>query len=177
MTRASLGDNIQGGEVLLPVRGHYISLTLLAALLLNLVPMPGWASWVWPDFVALMIVYWGTFQPHRLGLLPAWALGLVMDVSDASLFGQHALAYVALAHVAVFLHRRVQMFSLPYQMAHVAAMLLAQQFIQLLVRLVAGAGFPGVALFAASLTAAALWPLAVLLLTLPLRRRAAADDV
>lgn len=177
MSRSNLGDNIQGGEILLPVRTGYILITLLIAVVLDLVPLPGWLTWAWPDFVAVTLVYWGVFQPRRLGLLPAWLLGLLMDVADATLFGQHALAYSALMFAAIFLHRRIQMFPMPYQMAHVGALLLAQQCIQLLVRLVDGAEFPGFPFFVASLTAAALWPALVMAFNAPLRRRSGADDV
>jgi rod shape-determining protein MreD len=177
MTRSSLGDNIQGSEILLPVKTRYILLTLLIAVVLNLVPLPAWLTWAWPDFVAVTLVYWGIFQPRRLGLFPAWLLGLLMDVADATLFGQHAAAYSALMFAAIFLHRRIQMFPMPYQIAHVAALLLAQQGIQLLIRLVDGAEFPGVQFFVSSLVAAALWPVLVTVLNAPLRRRSGLDDV
>lgn len=177
MSRSSLGDNIQGGEILLPVRTGYILLTILAAVLLDLVPLPGWIAWVRPDFVAVTLLYWGIFQPRRLGLLPAWLLGLLMDVADATLFGQHALAYSALMFAAIFLHRRIQMFPLPYQMAHVGALLLAQQGIQLLVRLADAAEFPGFTYFVSSVTATVLWPAVMAAINAPLRRRSGADDV
>ncbi|MEO8040088.1 MAG: rod shape-determining protein MreD [Betaproteobacteria bacterium] len=177
MSRSNLGDNIQGGEVMLPVRTGYILLTLAVAVVLDLVPLPGWISWVWPDFVAVALVYWGVYQPRRLGLFPAWLLGLLMDVADATLFGQHALAYSALMFAVIFLHRRIQMFPLPYQMAHVLALLLAQQCIQLVVRLVDSAQFPGFQYFFASVTGAVLWPVVVAVLNAPLRRRQGADDV
>jgi len=177
MSRSSLGDNIQDGEILRPVKTGYILLTLLIAVVLDLVPLPAWLTWIWPNFVAVTLVYWGVFQPRRLGLFPAWLLGLLMDVADATLFGQHALAYSVLMFAAIFLHRRIQMFPMPYQMAHVAALLLLQQTIQLLVRLVDGAEFPGLQFFVASLTAAVLWPVLVLVINVPLRRRPGPDDV
>jgi rod shape-determining protein MreD len=69
------------------------------------------------------------------------------------------------------------MFPMPYQIAHVAVLLLAQQGIQLLIRLVDGAEFPGFQFFVSSLIAAALWPVLVTALNSPLRRRAGLDDV
>jgi rod shape-determining protein MreD len=177
VSRSDLGDNIQGGEILLPVSTGYILVTLLIAVVFDLVPLPGWLAWIRPDFVAVTLVYWGVFQSRRLGLLPAWLLGLLMDVADATLFGQHAAAYAALMFAAIFLHRRIQMFPTHFQMAHVAALLLAQQGIQLLVRLADDADFPGLSYFVASLTAAALWPVIVMAMNAPLRRRPGPDDV
>lgn len=177
MSRASLGDNIHGDEILLPVRGSYIVLTMAVALLLNLVPLPGWLSSAAPDFVALIVVYWSVFQAHRVGLWPAWVLGLLMDVANASLFGQHAMAYCLAAYAGIFLHRRIQMFPMSYQIAHVLAILVGQQALQLLIRLVANAEPPDMLYFVSSLTGAALWPALVALLLLPMRQRAGAEEV
>ena len=175
MKRTSLGDNIQGREVLLPARAGYVGLTLLVALLFELAPLPRWVAWAWPDFVALMLVYWGVHQPHRIGLLTAWAAGLLMDAAGGALLGQHALAYGVLMYGAIFLHRRIRMFPLRLQAAHVAVLLVAERCLQLLVRLAGGEEFPGFAFFGASLSAAALWPLLATLVKVPLRARASED--
>ena len=79
-------------EILLPVRVGFIAVSLIAALLLNLLPWSGVALWLKPDFVALVVLYWCIEQPRRLGFVAAWLLGLFMDVADGTLFGQHALA-------------------------------------------------------------------------------------
>ncbi|MBI1395720.1 MAG: rod shape-determining protein MreD [Betaproteobacteria bacterium] len=177
MNRSSLGDNIHGDEILLPVRGVYIVVTMACALLLNLIPVPRWLASAAPDFVALVILYWSVFQPHRVGLWPAWALGLLMDVANASLFGQHALAYCGIAYAGIFLHRRIRMFPMSYQIAHVLAILLGQQAIQLLIRLVSSAEPPDMLYFVSSLTGAALWPAIVAILMLPMRARPKAEEV
>lgn len=171
------GDNIHGDEILLPVRGGYIALTLLFALLFNLIPLPGWLSSAAPDFVAVTLIYWSVFQGHRVGLWPAWVMGLLMDVADASLFGQHAAAYCLMAYAAVFLHRRIQMFPMSYQITHVLGILAGQQALQLLIRLIANADPPDMLYFVSSLTGAALWPVVVGLLMLPMRQRQKPDEV
>jgi len=177
MSWNSLGDNIHNDEILLPVRGGYILLTMLAALLLNLIPLPGWLSSAMPDVVAVILLYWSVFQGHRVGLWPAWVMGLLMDVADASLFGQHAAAYCAMAFAGTFLHQRIQMFQMSYQIAHVLCILLGQQTLQLLIRLAAGADRPDMLYFVSSLTGAALWPAVVGMLMLPMRRSRHPDEV
>ena len=177
MSLSGLGDNIHGGEILLPVRGGYIIVTMLLALLLNLIPLPGWLSSATPDFVAVIVLYWSVFQAHRVGLWPAWVLGLLMDVADASLFGQHALAYCVAAFAGIFLHRRIQMFPMSYQIAHVLAILAGQQALHLLIRLIANADPPDMLYFVSSLTGAALWPAVVGILLVPMRRRTKMEEV
>jgi rod shape-determining protein MreD len=150
---------------------------VLIALFLNLVPLPTWVQRVWPDVLAVVMVYWGVFQPRRIGILGAFLLGLLMDVADGTLLGQHALAYSVLMFAAMSLHRRIQMFHLPYQVAHVVVILLLHQAVELIVRMLSGHVFPGAIYFVASLTGAVSWPAVAALFRVQLRPRANANEV
>jgi rod shape-determining protein MreD len=156
-------------EILLPVRAVFIIFTFVAALLINLLPWSGWWLVIKPDFVALVVLYWCIHQPRKVGFTAAWLLGLVMDVAEGSLFGQHALAYSVLAFAGIVLHRRVLMFTMRDQVLHVLVLLLLNDVMILAVRMLAGAGFPGLSYFIGSLTAAALWPALSFLFRLPQR--------
>jgi rod shape-determining protein MreD len=156
-------------EILLPVRTAFIVFTFIAALLINLLPWSGWWLAVKPDFVALVVLYWCIQQPRKVGFTSAWLLGLVMDVAEGSLFGQHALAYSVLAFAGIVLHRRVLMFTMRDQVLHVIVLLLLNDVMVLAVRMFAGAAFPGLSYFIGSLTAAALWPALSYLFKLPQR--------
>ena len=151
-------------EILLPVRAGFIALTLIAALMLNLLPWSGAWLWLKPDFVALVVLYWCIEQPRKVGFVSAWMMGMFMDVADGTLFGQHALAYSILAYAGIVLHRRVRMFSGTAQVVHVFVLLLMNDLIVLTIRLVAGAEFAGLQYFIGTCVAAALWlPLGALL--------------
>ncbi len=154
-------------EILLPVKPAFIAFTLIAALIVNLLPWSGWLIAVKPDFVALVVLYWCIQHPRRVGFAAAWFLGLVMDVADGSLFGQHALSYSVLAFAGIVLHRRVLMFTMRDQILHVIPLLLLNDLIVLAIRKLAGAEFPGVGYFVGSCAAGAMWPLLSLLLKLP----------
>ena len=65
-----------------------------------------------------------------------------MDVGDATLFGQHALAYAVLAYAAEYFRRRVLRFPLWQQAAQVAVLLVLCAALVLLVRFVGGAPLP-----------------------------------
>ena len=164
-------------EILLPVRPAFIALTLVLAALLNVVPWSGWAMWVRPDLVALVVLYWCIWQPRRIGFATALLLGLLMDVADGALFGQHALAYSILAYAGIVLHRRVRMFTLTPQVVHVIPLLLLNDVIVLAIRGLAGADFPGYRYFIGSFVGGALWPLISVLLKLPQRPRSDPDHV
>jgi len=156
-------------EILLPVRGVFIVFTFIVALLVNLMPWSGWWIFVKPDIVALVLLYWCIQQPRKVGFTVAWMLGLVMDVAEGSLFGQHALAYSVLAFAGIVLHRRVLMFTLRDQILHVVVLLLMNDLIVLAVRMLAGAPFPGYGYFAGSLIAAVMWPILTFVFKLPQR--------
>ncbi len=156
-------------EILLPAKTGYIALTLIAALLVNLLPWSGYGLWIKPDFVALVVLYWCVEQPRKMGFVAAWLLGMLMDVADGTLFGQHALAYIILAYAGIVLHRRVRMFAVTPQALHIIPLLLLNDLIIVIVRMLAGADFPGWHYFIGSFVAGALWPPLSALLKIPLR--------
>lgn len=111
-------------EFLLPASNTFLLLSLLGALLLNWLPWHGIWLALRPDFVALVLLYWCTHKPYRVGIGVAWMIGILADVADASLFGQHALAYSVLAFGGIVLHRRMQMFDLRQQTLQIFPLLL-----------------------------------------------------
>ncbi|WP_299067010.1 rod shape-determining protein MreD [Accumulibacter sp.] len=152
-------------RILLPVRPWFIASTLLVALLLNFLPTANWPGV--PDWVALVLVFWCVREPRRVGMGLAFLFGLAMDVADASLLGQHALAYVLVAYGASSLSRRILWFPLGQQALQVFPLLLLVQLVQLGVRTIVGADFPGLAYFVGPCLAALLWPLLTFVLLLP----------
>ncbi|SCY54386.1 rod shape-determining protein MreD [Nitrosospira sp. Nl5] len=162
-------------EILLPVKGSFIVLSLIMALFLNLLPLKGVVLSLWPDFVALVVLYWCINQPQRVGMSTAFAMGLLMDIGNASTFGQHALAYVIMAFAALVFHRRLLVFGFLKQAPQIGLMLLIGQSVLLLTGLLDGSHFPGWNFFFASATGTLLWPLLSSLLRIPQRPRSDSD--
>ena len=161
-------------RILLPVRASTILGSLALALLANFLP---WRSVALaPDFVALVLVFWCVRQPRLVGLGAGWALGLLIDAGNGVLMGQHALAYSLLAFASITLSRRILWFPLWGQALHVLALLLFAQGVSALVRLAAGAEFPGWVVAVGPLIGAMLWPLVTTLLLMPQRRPVEIDE-
>jgi rod shape-determining protein MreD len=158
-------------EILLPVQPWFVLLTLFLGLLLNIVPASGLAQTLKPDFLALVLLYWCIREPRMISVGIAWCLGLVMDVADATVFGQHALAYAVLAYGAEYFRRRVLRFPLWQQAAQVAMLLLFCAGLVLLVRVIGGAPMPRWTYVVGPLVGALLWPLVTVLLQSPQRPR------
>ncbi|GAB3423504.1 rod shape-determining protein MreD [Massilia agilis] len=154
--------------ILLPVSPLFIAFSLTCAFMLNLLP---WGRWVGaPDFAALVLVFWGIHQPRKVGIGVAFSMGLLMDVHDATLLGEHALSYTLLSYLAIMIHRRVLWFPVITQAMHVFPLLLFAQAIQSIVRLMASGRWAGWLQFIDSAVAVALWPLITWLLLAPQRR-------
>ena len=161
-------------QLLLPVRPLFIGLTLLGAFALNLLPLGRLPAL--PDWLAVVLVFWGVHQPRRVGIGWAFVFGLLMDVHQGALLGQHALAYALLGFAAISIHRRLLWFGLAGQALQILPLFLAAHGVQLLVRLVAGDGFPGWSFLLSPVLEAALWPLATVLLLAPQRRPPDPDE-
>jgi len=158
----------QTHRILLPAKVRFIVLTVALALLFNLLPWRDSAGV--PDLTAAVLAFWCIHQPRRVGIGIAWTLGLLLDVGNGALLGQHALGYAVLAFLALAVHRRILWFPLWQQALHLLLLLLSTQLLTLVIRLAAGAGFPGWSYFAGSFVCAALWPVLSFLLLLPQRR-------
>jgi rod shape-determining protein MreD len=162
------------GQLLLPLNPVYMWFTLLVAFVLNLVPF-GRVPWM-PDFLAVVLVFWSVHQPLRVGVGAAFVFGLMMDVHDGALLGQHALAYTLLSFLSITIHRRLLWFDVLSQALQVLPLLAGAHLVSLLVRLMAGGMFPGWGLLLAPVFEALLWPVASWLLLAPQRRPPDRDE-
>jgi rod shape-determining protein MreD len=164
----------QSQRILLPAKVSFIVLTVMLAVLFDLLP---WRNVMGvPDLTAAVLAFWCIHQPRRVGIGIAWTLGLLLDVGNGALLGQHALAYSVLAFLAFTVHRRILWFPLWQQALHMLVLLLSTQLLTLVIRLAAGAGFPGWTYFAGSFISAALWPGLSFVLLAPQRQPEMLDE-
>jgi len=161
-------------QLLLPANPLFIWATLVVAMAFNLVPLGRQPAM--PDVLALALVFWNVHQPRRVGVGVAFAFGLLMDVHDSAVLGQHALAYTLLSFFAVAIHRRLLWFTVPSQAVQILPLFLAAHAVSLLVRLLAGGMFPGWELVLAPVFESLLWPLACSVLLAPQRRPPDPDE-
>jgi rod shape-determining protein MreD len=158
----------RGDHLLLPANPLFVWFTLILAFLLNLIPLGRMPAM--PDFVALTLVFWNVHQARRVGVGAAFLFGLMMDVHDGAVLGQHALAYSLLSFFAITIHRRLLWFGVIEQALQIAPVFFAAHALSLLVRMIAGGMFPGWWLLLAPALEALLWPVVTVLLLAPQRR-------
>jgi rod shape-determining protein MreD len=155
-------------QLLLPVNPVFIWFSLLLAFMFNLMPV-GKTTAI-PDLLALALVFWNVHQPRRIGVGVAFVFGILMDVHDGALLGQHALAYTLLSYLAITIHRRLLWFPVLSQAVQIVPLFFLAHVVAMVVRLFAGGSFPGWELLLAPLFESMLWPVATWLLLAPQRR-------
>ncbi|MDM8566071.1 rod shape-determining protein MreD [Candidatus Halobeggiatoa sp. HSG11] len=96
--------------VLRPHGTWVIVLSFLFSFMLAIMPLPSWASAWRPDWVAMVLIYWCIAIPHRVGVATGWTVGIVHDVLNDALLGQHALTLCIVAFISVKLHLRIRLF-------------------------------------------------------------------
>jgi len=161
-------------QLLLPVNPLFVAATLAGALACDLLPL-GRNPWV-PDLLALALAFWNVHQPQRVGVGTAFCFGLLMDVHDGAVLGQHALGYTLLAYLAITARRRLAWFPLPLQALQVLPLFVLAHAVSVAARLVVGGMVPGWNVLAAPLMESLLWPLASWLLLAPQRRAPDPDE-
>jgi rod shape-determining protein MreD len=88
-------------------RGRLI-LSVLVALILTVLPLPPWLDVVRPAFLVLTVLYWSVNAPRAGGLALGFFAGLLLDVFQGPVLGEHALALSLITYIAVREHQRIR---------------------------------------------------------------------
>ncbi|RYX89575.1 MAG: rod shape-determining protein MreD [Comamonadaceae bacterium] len=163
-----------GQQLLLPANAVFIWCSLIAALLVDMLPL-GRVPWM-PDVLALVLVFWNVHQPLRIGIGVAFMFGLGMDVHQSALLGQHALSFTALSFLATMIHRRLLWFPVPSQAVQVLPLFALAHGVELAIRMLGGGIFPGWTILLAPVLEALLWPVVSIILLVPQRRAPDRDE-
>lgn len=93
----------------LPVSGvGVILLTLLLAMLADVMPWPDGLSWLRPQWTLLVLVYWTLALPDKVGVFWGLAVGLFLDVLLNTPFGVHALTLVLCCYLTQLAQKRLE---------------------------------------------------------------------
>ncbi|MDH5692290.1 MAG: rod shape-determining protein MreD [Gammaproteobacteria bacterium] len=141
-----------------------IILTFLLAMILTILPMPEWAGYIRPEWVGLVLVYWCMALPTRVNVGVGWVAGIIVDVLNGSLLGQHAMAYAVIAYVTVKLHKQIRIYPLWQQALSIFTLIALSQLLIAWIRGIVGDAPNSWLYWLPSLTSAVIWPWLYLLL-------------
>ncbi|MDQ7015910.1 MAG: rod shape-determining protein MreD [Gammaproteobacteria bacterium] len=142
-----------------------VPVSLSIALVLTIMPLPPHLQPFRPDWLSLVVLYWGMAIPSRFGLGLACLFALLLDVSQGTLLGQHAFGLCLILYVVLRMHRQVRVSSFIQQALFIAVLLLLKQLLVLWVDGIVGRSVENLWLyFAPSLIGMLLWPFVFIIL-------------
>jgi rod shape-determining protein MreD len=131
---------------------------LLACLLLTVVPLPDLLHPLRPPWLTMAVIYWAMMWPRLCGVGTAFVIGLLLDVLQGSLLGQHALALSLVCFITLKLHLQIRIFPLWQMTMTVFALLAIDTFIVFWVDGIVDVPTQGLARWTQILVGAVLWP-------------------
>ena len=138
----------------LPVIG-----SIILGLMLTMVPLPAALDTFRPDWIALVLIYWTMMLPQSYSVGIAWLVGLILDVAQGTLLGQHALALVAVIFLTSRFHLLMRVFPMSQLTLTVFALLAIYQFLLFWINGVAGVDAPPSSYWGPVVTGTLFWPL------------------
>ena len=149
-----------GGLSRLPV-----IISIIVALMLTLLPLPDSIDAFRPDFVILVLIYWAMMLPRTWSVGSAWIVGLLLDVAQGTILGQHALALCFIVFVTVRFHLLMRVFPMSQLTATVFALLALYEFLLFWINGVANISAPAISYWAPVITGTIIWPVVSMFLS------------
>jgi len=135
-----------------------VLITIIVSLMLMIMPLPEVVEPFRPDWLALTLIFWAMQLPRTWGVITAWVIGIVLDVAQGTLLGQHALGLCVIVFLTVRLHLLMRVFPLMQLTATIFALLALYRFLLFWINGVAGVSSELVYYWGPVVTGTLLWP-------------------
>ncbi len=83
-------------------------LSALVGLILTVLPLPSLLSLVRPELLVLTVLYWSIAAPRCGGIALGFFSGIMLDVFQGPVLGEHALALCTITYVVVREHQKIR---------------------------------------------------------------------
>ena len=141
-----------------------IFLTITAAVLLSLLPLPDALAPFKPYWVAMVVIYWSLETHDMISLGLAFLIGIILDTLSGSLMGLHALSLLVMVFLVQRFRSRLRFFPAWQQALSVLGLLVNDRIILIWIILLLGEPMPTWKYWLPPLIGMALWPWLFLLL-------------
>lgn len=138
--------------------GLIITLSFIVALMAVMLPLSDSVALFRPELVTLILIYWCLDLPGRVGVGFGWVAGLMLDVVQGTLLGQHAFALAVVAWITIKLHQRIRVYPRWQQALSVFVLIVLSQMIVLWVQGIIGKSPNTWLYWLPSITSMVVWP-------------------
>jgi len=121
-----------------PRRGWIMPVSIILALLLGLLPLPGMLQPLRPYWLALVMAYWVIEAPDSAGLGFAFTVGIIADLMFGGLLGEQALRLVIMTFILQRFRARLRFFPMSQQALAIGVLLLNDRVVTGAVHLALG---------------------------------------
>ena len=142
----------------------WLIFTLICALLLTILPLPGWIVWARPQWTFLVVMFWCVSSPSQSRIAMAWCVGLLMDLLTGTLLGQHAFIYSTIAYLGLKFSRRLRQFPLLQQILLILLVSIVNLLLQYIIMTLYGVRPTSWMYWLPCVTNAIVWPWICILL-------------
>ncbi len=137
--------------------GWIIFLTFCVSFIMAIIPLPESVVKWRPDWISMVLIYWCMATPQRVNIGVGWIIGIIADVLNDTLLGQHALSLSIVAYLSVKFHRQIRIFPWWQQSATVIVIIAVSQLPTIWIRGMLGYPQIGWVIFYPSLTSILFW--------------------
>ncbi len=110
-------------------RRWFILVTFLIALGLDILPLPGWVIWLRPSWTLLVLLYWAMALPNVVGIFYALMIGLLLDLLNGTVLGEHAVALIVVTYIMIKFHQLIRVYPLMQQTIIIFLLFITYQII------------------------------------------------
>lgn len=103
-------------------RNYAIGVSLIFALVLQIMPMPAAVDLYRPDWVLLVLSYWTLALPNRVNVGVAFINGLILDILLGTSLGVHSFAMCISIYVLAANYQRLRNYSVWQQAVAIGVM-------------------------------------------------------
>jgi len=131
--------------------------SILLALIVYVVPIPLEWRWFRPELPTLVLLYWVLALPHRVGIVSASLVGLILDFMDGMTPGAFSVGMALSALTLLFSYQRVRLFDGFQQSIVIGLVVALALMIERWVQNLMGVGGRGLVFLYPALTSALVW--------------------
>jgi len=96
-----------------------VSSSAFIALVLTVVQLPAWLFYFWPEWIAVVVIYWALITPKRVGPFVGFIIGTLLEVLFVRNFGVLGLGLATLAFIVNSASQQLRVLSIWQQMISV----------------------------------------------------------
>lgn len=138
--------------------------SIILAITLAILPLPIWSKWIQPQWIVLVLIYWGIAAPIRFGIGGAWVIGILLDVLYNTPFGEHSLILVLIMYFISKFNSRIAQLSFWQMLFLVFGLTMLYQLFPIVSQILDGKYFELWECLSRALISALIWPILAALL-------------